>query len=125
MSSTVYHSHSRNYILVDEHSGFHQLVDNESQTKLIKRWNVCGEGEYNNLEVVNMIAEIMNVRPLINLVKPNVVRPGYDKRYLLDGYNLAINGWRPSVDFRERLREVVEWTLTHKEFLERFDYANS
>ena len=41
-----------------------------------------------------------------------------DTRYALDGTKLAELGWVPPVDFDDALRETVEWTLEHPEWLE-------
>lgn len=77
------------------------------------RYNVVGDLELNNLEFAQIVAEIMG-KPLDYELKcSESARPGYDRRYALDGSKLRDMGWKPPVEFREGLKEIIKWTLEH------------
>lgn len=75
------------------------------------RYNVCGDTELNNLELAKMVAEIMGKDLKYRLIPSESARPGYDRRYALDGEKLAKAGWKPAMTFKESLELVVNWTL--------------
>jgi dTDP-glucose 4,6-dehydratase len=45
-------------------------------------------------------------------------RPGHDLRYSLSGDLMRSYGWEPRVSLRERIKEVVDWSLANKEWIE-------
>jgi hypothetical protein len=77
------------------------------------RYNVVGDVELDNLQLAEMVAEIMGKPLLYELVSSESARPGYDRRYALDGSMLRDLGWTPPVGFREGLERIVRWTLDH------------
>lgn len=77
------------------------------------RYNVVGDIELNNLELAQMVAEIMGKKLNYKLILSDSVRPGYDKRYALDGSKLKSMGWSPPLEFRSGLEKIVKWTLDH------------
>lgn len=77
------------------------------------RYNVVGEVELNNLELAQMVAEIMGKELKYRLVKSESARPGYDRRYALNGSKLKEMGWVAPVGFREGLENIIKWTLNH------------
>lgn len=57
--------------------------------QFLDRWNIAGLEEKNNLEMVQLIAELMGIpfsttSNQCQMVRAESARPGYDKRYLLD-----------------------------------------
>jgi dTDP-glucose 4,6-dehydratase len=81
------------------------------------RYNICGEDELSNLELAQMVAEIMGKELKYKLVPSESARPGYDRRYALDGAKLREMGWTPPLTFRQSLETIVDWTLKHQEWL--------
>lgn len=77
------------------------------------RYNVVGEAELNNLELAQMVADIMGKPLNYELRASESARPGYDRRYALDGSKLRAAGWRRPVEFRQGLERIVKWTLDH------------
>jgi dTDP-glucose 4,6-dehydratase len=75
------------------------------------RYNICGEDEVNNLELAKMVADIMKKELKYHLVPSESARPGYDRRYALDGSKMAALGWEAPMTLRESLEMVVAWTL--------------
>lgn len=84
-----------------------------------ERYNIVGERECDNLEMVHMIAHLMGDVPFTyQLVNYHADRPGHDLRYALCGAKLEALGWTPPKSLEDSLRRTVEWTLAHPEWLE-------
>lgn len=62
--------------------------------KQLDRYNICGDTELNNLEMAQKVAKIMNKELKYKLVPSESARPGYDRRYALDGSKLRSLGWK-------------------------------
>lgn len=84
---------------------------------LPSRFNVVGDVELDNMQVVETIAKIMDKRPVIIRQDYHATRPGHDRRYALDGTKLKSLGWRAPIGFQMSLERYVHWTLKHKEWL--------
>lgn len=90
------------------------------------RWNVVGEEEVTNLEMVFHVARIMSVKrritvePLYEFVDFHSTRPGHDQRYKLDGTKLRDAGWRAPKDFLTSLRHTVSWYLDNPDSLQDY-----
>jgi dTDP-glucose 4,6-dehydratase len=97
------------------------LMKNEncllSENNLCPKFNVVGQEELNNLELAQIIAEVINKPLKYEFVDFHTSRPGHDLRYAIAGDRLARLGWVPKVSVRERVREVVEWSLNHSEWI--------
>jgi dTDP-D-glucose 4,6-dehydratase len=81
------------------------------------RYNICGDTELNNLELAQMVADIMHRELKYRLIPSESARPGYDRRYALDGSKLAKLGWKAPLSFQESLELVVNWTLENPHWL--------
>lgn len=81
------------------------------------RYNICGDTELNNLQMATLVAEIMGKELKYKLVPSESARPGYDRRYMLDGSKLTNMGWTPPLSFRESLERIVKWTLANPHWL--------
>jgi dTDP-glucose 4,6-dehydratase len=82
------------------------------------RFNIVGEREVNNIELVNMIGGFLGREPVVELADFHSSRPGHDLRYALDGTKLSSIGWRPPVPLDSSLKKTVEWTLNHPEWMD-------
>lgn len=76
-----------------------------------EKYNVVGEREVSNLDMVLRIGEILGRIPKYKLVDFHSSRPGHDLRYALDGSRLRTMGWEPPRAFEASLRQMVEWTI--------------
>jgi len=83
-----------------------------------EKYNITGEQEVDNLELAQMIAFFMGKELKYNMIDFHSSRPGHDLRYGLNGDKLHSMGWKPNSTFCETLKEVVEWTKEHPEWLE-------
>jgi dTDP-glucose 4,6-dehydratase len=81
------------------------------------KFNLVGKEEVNNLEVAQIIADAQSKPLNYELVDFHSSRPGHDLRYALSGEYMRELGWEPRVSLRERLHQVVEWTLDNNDWL--------
>lgn len=87
------------------------------------RFNIVGDQEINNVEMVHLIGNMVGldhymVDEMIEPVDFHGARPGHDLRYALDGTKIQEWGWTAPVDFWDSLRRTVKWSLEHPEWLE-------
>ena len=85
----------------------------EDITLVPDRYNIVGDIELNNLEVVQNIAEVLGKELSFKFVDFHKTRPGHDRRYALDGTKLRDLGWKAPLDFKTSLKRFVDWTLEH------------
>jgi dTDP-glucose 4,6-dehydratase len=81
------------------------------------KFNLAGNEEIDNLQLAQYIAEVMNKPLNYKLVSFNSSRPGHDFRYAMDGSKMKSLGWEPKADVKQRIKEVVEWTLKNDRWL--------
>lgn len=81
------------------------------------RYNIVGQEEVTNIEMVVKVARIMGAEPKMKFVDFHSIRPGHDFRYSLDGSKIRRLGWTPPTPFDIVLERVVKWTLAHPEWL--------
>lgn len=82
------------------------------------RFNVAGDREISNLEIVKMIAEIMKREAKIEFVDFHSSRPGHDLRYSLDGGALRDAGWKMPISTEQSFAKMVDWMLKNPKWLE-------
>jgi dTDP-glucose 4,6-dehydratase len=112
-------SNVRDWLYVEDHADALLLVVERGE--LGRSYNIGGENERSNLELVQTICVILDeLRPrpdgkhadLITFVSD---RPGHDARYAIDPSRIREElGWRPSVTVEEGLRKTVEWYLSNE-----------
>lgn len=81
-----------------------------------QKFNIVGAEELDNLSLARFIAQCQNKPLIFEMVDYHSSRPGHDLRYALDGTKMSNMGWDPQ-PVRDRLREVVEWTLQNGRWL--------
>ncbi|WP_449420794.1 dTDP-glucose 4,6-dehydratase [Phormidium nigroviride] len=89
-------------------------------------YNIGGNNEVKNIDLVRMLCELMDelasdlpVRPCEQLITFVKDRPGHDRRYAIDATKIKEElGWTPSVTVKEGLRLTVEWYLAHRDWWE-------
>lgn len=80
------------------------------------RYNIAGDRQLDNMELVHEIAGMMGKKPNVTLVDSET-RPGHDKHYGLDDSKLKATGWKSPVSFEESLKNTVQWQTEHKEWI--------
>lgn len=89
-------------------------------------YNVGGNNEVKNIDLVRMLCQLMDelaphlpVQPCEQLITFVKDRPGHDRRYAIDATKIKTElGWSPSVTVEEGLRRTVEWYLTRRDWWE-------
>ena len=90
--------------------------------RLGRSYNIGGENEVGNLELVKMICVLLDDRhpegaPHADLITFVADRPGHDQRYAIDPTRIRTElGWRPSVTVEEGLARTVDWYLENKDW---------
>lgn len=109
---------SRHYIHVEDVADAIWFLVNlnspPSEPGLCPKFNVVGKEELDNLTLAQYIAEGVGKPLRYELVDFHSARPGHDLRYALSGRRMAELGWEPKTSIRERIREVVEWTVENE-----------
>lgn len=82
------------------------------------KFNVVGKEEINNLQLATYIADAQGKKFNYEMVDFHTSRPGHDLRYALDGDFMRMLGWEPRLTLKERIQEVVDWSLANKEWIE-------
>jgi dTDP-glucose 4,6-dehydratase len=80
-------------------------------------WNIVGEKEIANSDLVLMIGKIMGIEPLYEMVNFHSSRPGHDLAYRLNGSKLRNAGFEYPIKFEDSLRKTIEWTLKNPKWL--------
>tara|TARA_R110002074_G_scaffold256259_1_gene428683 strand:+ start:6117 stop:7124 length:1008 start_codon:yes stop_codon:yes gene_type:complete len=108
---------SRHYIHASDVASAVLFLINSGVSVSGEKYNVAGLEETDNEELVNMIADIMGKEAKYELVDFHSSRPGHDLRYALSSEKMKKLGWTPEKPLKERLREVVEWSLENNRWL--------
>ena len=90
-------------------------------------YNVGGEAERQNIEVVGAICALLDARrpredgaPRASQIAFLTDRPGHDRRYAIDCSKLKRElGWAPAVDFESGIAQTVDWYLHHQSWVQK------
>ncbi|MCK8485222.1 dTDP-glucose 4,6-dehydratase [Aliiroseovarius sp. S2029] len=114
-------SNVRDWLYVEDHAD--ALLTVIRHGKIGRSYNIGGENERTNLELVTTLCRILdNLRPrdggpYENLITFVTDRPGHDARYAIDPTRIRDElGWRPSVTIEEGLRKTVQWYLDNEDW---------
>lgn len=89
-------------------------------------YNVGGNNEKQNIEVVSLICELLDKKlglpdsgePRISQIKYVTDRLGHDRRYAIDASKIKEQlGWQPKVTFEEGIEKTVDWYLAHQDWV--------
>ena len=109
----------RDWLYVEDHADALLLVVERGE--LGRSYNIGGENERTNLELVRTLCAILDAkRPresgsYADLITFVADRPGHDARYAIDPARIREElGWRPSVTVEEGLEKTVQWYLDNE-----------
>ncbi|MCZ8152667.1 MAG: dTDP-glucose 4,6-dehydratase [Rhodobacteraceae bacterium] len=108
----------RDWLFVEDHADALLTVLQKGQ--LGRSYNVGGENEARNIDLVRTICRLMDEMhpqgaPHERLITFVTDRPGHDLRYAIDPTRMRQElGWRPSVTLEEGLRRTVRWYLENE-----------
>jgi len=113
----------RDWLFVKDHATaidtiYHNAKDGQT-------YNIGGNNECQNIELVKKLCEIMDrelgrdLGTSASLITYVTDRAGHDLRYAIDSSKLQNDlGWKPSVTFEEGIEITVKWYLENTEWLE-------
>lgn len=81
------------------------------------KFNVVGPEEIDNLTLAKTIASVQGKELKYEMIDFHSSRPGHDLRYGLDGSFMKSLGWEPKNTLKERIKEVVDWSLANSEWI--------
>ncbi|MEL0208518.1 MAG: dTDP-glucose 4,6-dehydratase [Gammaproteobacteria bacterium] len=107
----------RDWLYVKDHCEAIKLILDTGRVG--QTYNVGGNNEITNIDIVTMICEILDknapsatVGSYKNLIEYVDDRKGHDRRYAVDSSKIMRElGWKPSVDFKKGLEYTIEWYL--------------
>jgi dTDP-glucose 4,6-dehydratase len=105
----------RDWIHVDDHCrAIHEVLHRGAAGRV---YNIGGESERTNLEVVKAILRHMGKSE--NLIGFVADRPGHDFRYAIDASRIRGElDWRPRMSFEAGLALTIDWYLSHQKWLD-------
>jgi dTDP-glucose 4,6-dehydratase len=113
----------RDWLFVEDHAAAIELIYEKG--KLGETYNIGGENEWRNIDLLLELCRIMDERlgrnpseskKLLTFVQD---RSGHDKRYAIDASKITRElGWKPSLQFEEGLAKTVDWYLENTAWLE-------
>jgi len=114
-------SNVRDWLFVEDHAD--ALLTVLEKGELNRSYNIGGENERTNLELVQTLCAILDKkRPKDNGLYADQItyvtdRPGHDARYAIDPTRVRNElGWRPSVTVEEGLERTVDWYLNNEDW---------
>jgi dTDP-glucose 4,6-dehydratase len=110
----------RDWLYVEDHAD--ALLTVVRKGALGRSYNIGGENEATNLELVQKICAILDEKrpgnqPYANQITHVTDRPGHDQRYAIDPTRIRKElGWRPSVTLDQGLERTIDWFLGHEDW---------
>ena len=117
----------RDWLYVRDHCDAIQTVS--MLGRLGETYNIGGNNEISNIEIVNIICDILaNERPISNgkSYKKQIVyvpdRPGHDYRYAIDASKMKAEfNWSPKETFSTGIKKTISWYLGNQDWLEKIN----
>ncbi|MDZ4094210.1 MAG: dTDP-glucose 4,6-dehydratase [Paracoccaceae bacterium] len=110
----------RDWLYVEDHAD--ALLTVLTRGQIGRSYNVGGENEARNIDLVRMICGILDGlrpdgAPYARLISFVADRPGHDARYAIDASRIRDElGWRPSVSLAQGLARTVQWYLDNEDW---------
>jgi len=115
----------RDWLYVGDHCSAIRAV--LGQGRIGETYNVGGDAERPNIDVVNTICTLLDTRRPREDGKPRSSqityvkdRPGHDRRYAIDASKLKSElGWAPAHSFEQGIADTVDWYLGNQPWVQR------
>jgi dTDP-glucose 4,6-dehydratase len=115
----------RDWLFVSDHCEAIRTV--LAKGRVGETYNVGGNAEKQNIEVVKAICALLDQRRPREDGKPResqityvADRPGHDRRYAIDASKLRDElGWEPEYTFERGIAETVDWYLVNQDWVNR------
>lgn len=109
----------RDWLHVEDHAD--ALLTVLKRGTLGETYNIGGENERTNLQIVHTICDLLSKRlpaanrDFRNLIKYVTDRPGHDRRYAINNSKIRETlGWTPSISFEDGLDQTIAWYLENE-----------
>lgn len=118
----------RDWLYVEDHArALYKVV---TEGKIGETYNIGGNNEKQNIEVVHTICEILDeLHPnesndastsYKTLITHVTDRPGHDRRYAIDASKISRElYWQPKETFESGIRKTVQWYLDNQQWCQR------
>jgi dTDP-glucose 4,6-dehydratase len=112
----------RDWLYVEDHAAAIDLIFHDGKPG--ETYNIGGNNEWKNIDIVKKICEIMDKRlgnpagtseNLITYVKD---RAGHDLRYAIDASKIKNElGWEPEHQFEDGIEKTIDWYLKNDDWM--------
>jgi dTDP-glucose 4,6-dehydratase len=114
----------RDWLFVADHCK--AIVEVLERGQIGETYNIGGNNQRSNLEVVNLICRLLDelvpdspFKPHAQLITYVTDRPGHDRRYAIDATKIARDlRWQPEETFETGMRKTVQWYLANSSWLQ-------
>jgi dTDP-glucose 4,6-dehydratase len=112
----------RDWLYVEDHCEAIWKIIQEG--KVGESYNIGGENQPPNLEIVKTICKILDEKDLPHKPHEDLItyvkdRPGHDRRYAMNIDKIYRElDWQPKYDLEEGLKKTVEWYLENTDWLQ-------
>lgn len=115
----------RDWLYVSDHCAAIRTVLEKGRPG--ETYNVGGDAERQNIEVVETICRLLDERrpredgkPRASQITYVADRPGHDRRYAIDASKLQGElGWKPQYTFEKGIAQTVDWYLENQTWVKR------
>ena len=117
----------RDWLFVEDHA--RALMEVLLKGKIGRTYNIGGNNEKRNIDVVNHICDILEdlypqKLPGINSYRDLIIhiadRPGHDKRYAIDASRIKNElGWSPKESFETGIYKTVKWYIENEQWWQK------
>lgn len=115
----------RDWLYVSDHCAAIRAVLEKGRPG--ETYNVGGDAERQNIEVVETICRLLDERrpredgkPRASQITYVADRPGHDRRYAIDASKLQGElGWKPEYTFEKGIAQTVDWYLENQAWVKR------
>jgi dTDP-glucose 4,6-dehydratase len=115
----------RDWLFVYDH--VHALLTVLEKGKVGETYNIGGNNEKTNLDVVHAVCALLDeivpeskFKPHSSLITFVKDRPGHDKRYAIDASKIKNElSWSPMETFESGMRKTVQWYLDNQDWCQR------
>jgi len=110
----------RDWLYVDDHAD--ALLTVLQKGKVGETYNIGGNNERTNLELVKTICELVDARGLHKTSCESLIgfvndRPGHDYRYAINAEKIKSElGWSPSIEWNQGFEKTIDWYLDNREW---------
>lgn len=106
----------RDYLFVADHCSAIDLIIHKG--KVGETYCIGGDSEENGIEIADTILQLLEKPTSLKIFVED--RKGHDMRYAMNHSKITKElGWEPSVNFKDGIKQTINWYLQNREWWER------